>query len=178
MYDSLQSAEEEQWVIWNGSLGVLDMVTIGRVEVGVNGSNAWLEEPYDMVGPFSLDELETNGQIGFAACTVMSRQRWQSDQVALRREALHNRRKAQRRLFEFQARFNERKIRQPGEFQQTNEKRYRQLLDLPIDGQLEPSQIKAAYRRLAQKAHPDLGGSHEQFVKITQARNALLEAIC
>ncbi|WP_235840044.1 hypothetical protein [Derxia lacustris] len=28
---------------------------------------------------------------------------------------------------------------------------------------------------MAQKAHPDVGGSHEQFLRITEARNALLE---
>ena len=30
----------EQWVVWNGSLGVLDMVTIGRVEADAAGRQA------------------------------------------------------------------------------------------------------------------------------------------
>jgi len=54
---------------------------------------------------------------------------------------------------------------------------HRETLKLPFDGKLEPRQINAAFRRLAQKAHPDVGGSHEEFVRITEARNALLEYI-
>jgi hypothetical protein len=177
MHDSPSSAEEEQWIIWNSALGIRDFVTVGRVEVGSNSTNAWLDEPYDMVGPFSLDVLETNGQISFAACIVMSRQRWQDDQAKLRRESFERRRKAQEQLFEDLARSNKRKRRSPGPVQQFSEQEYRELLCLPIDGELEPSQIKAAYRRLAKKAHPDVGGSHEEFVRVTEARNALLERI-
>lgn len=175
MHDSPWSAEEEQWVIWNGSHGIVDMVTIGRVEVGSSGRNAWLDEPYDMVGPFSLDGLEASGRIGFAACVVMSRQKWQDDQVELRREGHKKRREAQERLFEYQARFNEGRKRNSNPIRRHSDKQHRELLNLPTDGELEPSQIKAAYRRLAQKTHPDVGGSHEQFIRITEARNALLE---
>lgn len=178
MHDnSLCSEEEEQWVIWNGSYGICDTVTIRRIEVGPGGREAWLDEPYDMVGPISLDELETNGRISFAACVVMSRQRWQDEQVELRRESFEKRRETQQRLFEELARANERRSRRPSHFQQCDEKQHRELLDLPVDGELEPSQIKAAYRRLAKKAHPDVGGTHEHFVRITEARNTLLDLI-
>jgi len=34
MHDSPWPEEEEQWVIWNGSYGIVDTVTISRVEVG------------------------------------------------------------------------------------------------------------------------------------------------
>lgn len=178
MQDSQQQTEE-LWVIWNGSLGILDTVTIGQIEASRSGRQAWLEEPYDMVGPFSLDELEAKGSIDFAACTVMSRQKWQNDQVELRREAHKNRRAAQERLFESQARYNQRRYHEDRRFyssppQEQNDKQHRELLNLPIDGELQPIQIKTAFRKLAQKTHPDVGGSHEQFVKITHARNALL----
>jgi hypothetical protein len=43
---------KEEWVIWNGSLGVLDMVTIGRIEDGDTGKTAFLASPYGVVGPF------------------------------------------------------------------------------------------------------------------------------
>jgi hypothetical protein len=79
--------DKEEWVIWNGSLGVLDTATIGRIEDGEGGRSAFLAPPYDVVGPFSLDELDTQGRIAFGACLVMSRLRWQEDQVDLRREA-------------------------------------------------------------------------------------------
>lgn len=167
----------EEWVIWNGSYGIVATATIGRVEAGAGGRTAWLNRPYDMVGPFSLEELETHGRIAFAACIVMSRQRWQDDQVELRREALEKRRAAQERMDEEFARF----FGGHGGYQDNrkpfDELEHRETLNLPIDGKLEPSQIKAAFRRLAQKVHPDAGGSHEKFIRITEARNALLEYI-
>ena len=171
-------ADEEEWVIWNGAHGLVTTVTIGRVEASVEGSAegrvAWLEEPFDMVGPFSLDELETNGRIAFAAAIVMSRQRWRDDQAELRRESVELRRAAQQRMNEEFARFFGGRGGQPARRKPFDEREHREALDLPMDGKLEPSQIKAAFRRLAQKLHPDMGGSSEQFVRITEARNALL----
>jgi hypothetical protein len=177
MLDTLRFADKEEWVIWNGSYGIVTMATIGRVEVGAGGRTAWLNLPYDMVGPFSLDELETHGRIAFAACIVMSLQRWQDDQVELRRESLEKRRAAQERMNEEFARF----FGDHGGYQDNrkpfDERQHRETLNLPIEGGLEPSQIKAAFRRLAQKVHPDVGGGNEQFIRITEARNALLEYI-
>lgn len=177
MDDRACPPDKEQWVIWNGLSGILAMVTVGRVEPGAGGRSAWLDPPFDMVGPFSLDELETVGRIAFAACLVMSRQRWQDDQVTLRRDAYERRRAAQERRHEEQARFDRGRRRHRSNDQPFDERQLRETLNLPIDGKLESSQIKTAYRRLAQKAHPDVGGSHEQFVRITQARNALLEGM-
>lgn len=177
MHNNPQPADEEEWVIWNGFYGVVTMVTIGRVEVCEGGINAWLESPFDMVGPFSLDELESCGRIAFEACIVMSRQRWQDDQVALRREGQETRRAAQERLNERNARFNQGRNWRQTQPQQLDERQHRETLNLPADGMLEPSQIKAAYRRLAQKMHPDVGGSHEQFLRIAEARKVLLECI-
>jgi len=175
MHDIPGFADEEEWVIWNGAYGIVTMATIGRVEVGVGGRTAWLNRPYDMVGPFSLEELETHGRITFGACIVMSRQRWQDNQVELRRESLEKRRAVQKRMDEEFARL----FGDHGGYQDRRnpfeERQHRETLSLPIDGELEPSEIRAAFRRLAQKVHPDVGGSHEQFIRITEARNALLE---
>ena len=78
MRDTDAGLAEEEWVIWNGGHGLVTTATLGRVEVGPEGRQAWLDEPFDMVGPFSLDALERDGRIAFAACIVMSRQRWQA----------------------------------------------------------------------------------------------------
>lgn len=172
-----RSVADEEWVIWNGALGLVTTVVIQRVEVGTSGRNAWLDEPFDMVGPFSFDELNTNGRIAFAACVVMSRQRWQDDQVELRRESLKIRRAAEQRLNEKFERLYGGHGRQQVNRKSVDERQHRETLNLPIDGRLESSQIKAAFRRLAQKAHPDAGGSNDQFIRITEARNALLEYI-
>jgi len=177
MPDNTHFTQDDHWVIWNGSLGILDTVSIGQVESSLSGRSAWLDEPYDMVGPFSLDELEEQGLISFEACFVMSRQRWQQNQVELRRESLRLRREAQARMYEYQARYNAGRAPRNRFQHNTQEKIHREILNLPMDGPLAVSQIKAAYRRLAQKAHPDTGGDHEQFIRITQARDTLLELL-
>jgi hypothetical protein len=169
----------EEWVIWNGANGLLTTVTIGRVEDGADGRSAWLEEPFDMVGPFDLDELEALGRIAFAAALVMSRERWQQDQLELRRESAKIRRAEAERINRKYGQYTgghggTRENRQQKPF---DENKHRKTLKLPIDGKLEPRQVNAAFRRLAQKVHPDAGGSHEQFVQITEARNALLETL-
>jgi hypothetical protein len=147
---------KEKWIIWNGSLGILDMVTIDHIEDGDGGRSAFLAPPYGVVGPFSLDELETLGRIAFGECLVMSRQRWQEDQVDLRREA-----QEKRRAFLFRLNFDD-------------DQEYREVLNLPMEGALQPSEINAAFRRLAKTAHPDAGGTNEDYRRIAEARDALL----
>lgn len=150
--------DREQWVIWNGSLGFVDMATIGHVEDGESGRSAFLAPPYDVVGPLSLEELETRGRIAFGECLVMSRQRWQEDQADLRFEA-----QKKRRAFLFQPNFDD----DAGE--------HREVLNLPVEGALKPSEINAAFRRLAKTAHPDAGGSGEHYRRIAEARDVLLK---
>jgi hypothetical protein len=97
--------------------------------------------------------------------------------VALRREAYEKRLAAQERRYTDRARFNHGRSARATNHHLRNETLYREALKLPLDGALDPAQIKKAFRRLAQKAHPDVGGSQELFVRITEARNALLELI-
>ena len=177
MHDSPQPDDPEQWVIWNDLSGMIAMAAIGRVEFTPDGRRAWLDKPFEMAGPFSLDALEADGRVAFAACMVMSRQRWQDDQGELRRNAYEKRRAAKERLHEGQARFNQGKRGHRSGDRPFDERQHRETLNLPVDGKLELSQVKTAFRRLAQKVHPDVGGSHEQFVRITEARNALLDGI-
>lgn len=167
IHDSGRATDTDQWVLWNGSLGILVLVTLGRVEVGEHGRRGWLRRPYDMVGPFDLDQLLTEGALRFAACVLMSRQRWQEDQADLRREAAQERRRKHASFRGEQAR--RRPLRRV-----VDETQHRQTLKLPAQGKLEPAEIKAAFRRLARSAHPDAGGSHELFIRVTEARDALL----
>lgn len=154
--------DKAQWVIWNGSMGILDMAAVGHIEEDGSGRRAFLAPPYGVVGPFSLDELETRGRIAFGECLVMSRQRWQEDQVDLRREA-RDKRRAFAFLFE-------------QDFDDDN-KEHREALNLAMEGALKPSQINAAFRRLAKTAHPDAGGSDDHYRRIVEAREALLRQI-
>ncbi len=159
---------EEDFIIWNSALGVRDFVTIGRVEFESGAAKAWLDEPYEMVGPFCLDELLLSGQISFAACIVISQERWEEDQDSIRREASLKQKKAQDDIH----RYNKKKH---SESRFISEKEHRELLCLPMEGVLEISQIKAAYKKAAKRTHPDAGGTHEQFVLVGRARDALLE---
>ncbi len=167
----MQTIEDEEWIIWNSALGVRDFVTIGRIDTVQ--SVAWLDDPYAMVGPFSLDELTSDGLIRFAACMVMSKQRWNNDREELFRDSMKQRRKAQQEFVEELTRRNRRKMN-------TNTQtmhEYRLLLDLPLEGVVELAQIKSAYRKAAKKAHPDAGGSEELFRRIKEACDALLDLI-
>ncbi|WP_304545608.1 J domain-containing protein [Sulfurimonas microaerophilic] len=161
---------EEEFIIWNGNLGVRDFVTIGEIKIRDDKTYAWLEEPYEMVGPFDLNELKTDGKICFAACIVISKEKWIEDGLLLRQEALDKQRKQQEDI----DRFNKQKQVQ-AKSKQHKEKEFRELLCLPLEGVLETAQIKAAYRRISKKVHPDLGGDHEKFIQITIARDTLLE---
>lgn len=171
MQAHMRDIDDEQWIIWNSALGIRDFVTIGRIDTEQNV--AWLEAPYDMVGPFPLDELTTEGLIGFAACVVMSKQRWQDDREELRQISLSKRRQAQQEMFDTLEKHNRRKM---SAFSNALQE-YRELLSLPIKGSLELSQIKTAYRKAAKKAHPDAGGTQELFIRIKEACDALLALV-
>ena len=47
--------------------------------------------------------------------------------------------------------------------------------DLGVPRDADDAQIKRAYRRKAAKAHPDAGGSREEFEKVNQAKIVLLD---
>lgn len=167
----MNEIEDVEWIIWNSAIGIRDFVTIGQVDTQENV--AWLESPYQMVGPFSIEELMVQGAISFAECVVMSRQKWNDERESLLAVSMRKRRKAQQEFFEELEKQNRRK--------QTNHTNhlaeYRMLLDLPLSGTLEISQIKSAYRKAAKKAHPDAGGTQEMFLRVKEACNALLELV-
>jgi hypothetical protein len=158
---------EEEFIIFNGSLGVHDIVTIGQINVTNDKTTAWLEEPYEMVGPFNLDELTSDHKISFAECMVMSVEKWKKERKTLLQQAFIKQQKIQQEHFENIRRYNRQK--------HYNDKEHRELLSLPLEGDLKASQIKTAYRKISKKVHPDLGGSHEEFLQITLARDTLLK---
>jgi hypothetical protein len=148
--------DKEGWVVYNGSLGIADKVIIGLIEAGEAGRSACLAPPYDAVGPFNLDELESEGRVAFGACLVLSLSKWRELQDQLRLEAQEKRRALMLR-------------------QAYDDQEDREVLHLPLEGELTSAEINAAFRRLAKIAHPDVGGSDEDYCRITEARDALLE---
>lgn len=167
----MQIIEDEEWIIWNGALGLRDFVMIG--EIDAHQRKAWLDSPYQMVGPFSLDELYTNGLISFAQCVIMSKQRWQNERESLLENSKMRRHKAQQEFFEDLEKNNRCKR---GSGQQALEE-YRALLKLPLEGILKSSQIKSAYHKAAKKAHPDAGGTQEMFIRIKEAYDVLHDLV-
>jgi len=172
--------KREEWVIWNGVMGFVDMVAVGTVEVDADGvRRARLKAPYDMVGPFNLDELYARHFVHFAACIVMSREHWRTEGASLRREASAKRREVAERFRREGYAHARGKGWQDfaGAAQgpaRASIHRYRSLLGLPTETAPSRSAINSAFRRLARRAHPDAGGSHEAFVRLAQARDALL----
>jgi len=167
----MQKIEDVELIIWNSSIGIRDFVTIGRIDTDENA--AWLESPYQMVGPFSIEELSVYGQISFAECVVMSKQKWQDERESLLTISMMRRRKAQQEFLEELEKHNRRK-----QHNHTHElEEYRSLLNLPISGTLKITQIKSAYRKAAKKSHPDAGGTQEMFLQIKEAYDVLLEWI-
>jgi hypothetical protein len=57
----------------------------------------------------------------------------------------------------------------------TPEERYRQMLGLPLDRRLSAPEIHQAYKRVAKTAHPDTGGSEEEFRELCVAQAALMK---
>lgn len=169
--EELDRLYDQHFIIWNSLLGIRDFVLIERVENTPFGFQAWLDEPYDMVGPFSLDELLSVGKISFAECDVISKGFWRENRLDILNHSFKRQQKLRQKIYEELAQRN--RMRQ-NRFYQLSELSYRETLLLPKDGTLTTLQIKAAFKKASKKAHPDAGGSHEEFVKINKARDELL----
>jgi hypothetical protein len=55
------------------------------------------------------------------------------------------------------------------------EERYRQMLGLPLGRRLARAEIRQAYKRAAKTAHPDVGGSAQDFLALSAAHEALMK---
>jgi hypothetical protein len=69
---------------------------------------------------------------------------------------------------QFGKRDTEAKALTPGE-------RLRQKLGLPLGRRLSGAEIQRAYKRAAKTAHPDGGGTAQQFLELSAARDALMK---
>lgn len=161
----------ESFIIYNSELNLKDFVTIG--EVDKENKIAYLDTPYEMVGPFCLNELYNKGKIYFEACMVMTQNFWHKERINLQKESFIKQQRTQNRFYDEINKYN----RNKQTLQIDIDIKYRNLLLLPLDEELSEAQIKEAFRKLAKTTHPDVGGSHEEFIKITIARDELLTNI-
>ena len=51
------------------------------------------------------------------------------------------------------------------------------MLGLPSGRRLFGPEIQQAYKRVAKKVHPDVGGSEQAFRELSAARDALLKSL-
>lgn len=54
---------------------------------------------------------------------------------------------------------------------------WREVLDIFTSGPVTVDNIELAYKRLAKRRHPDMGGSHEEMAELNQAREEALKEI-
>lgn len=163
---------EEDYIIYNKDIVLRDYVWIEKIITKDEKIIAYLEEPYEMVY-FDIEEIISNGKISFEACEVYTMNKWKEDEKKIQKEAFFQQRKNQQ---DFNESINNH-FRKKEKLNTQNEKKYRQLLSLPIVGNLEEKQIKTAYKIIVKKVHPDVGGSHETFIEVTKAKDILLEKI-
>ncbi len=157
-----------QWVIYNDKLGIHDLVQIGSIAQQDGRKVAYLDVPYDMVGPFCFETLLQEGEIKFAACRVMSQNLWRKKAKEIRQEIFMRMLQHQKEFAKEARRFNERKRYKPQED-------LRKILGLTIKGEITLKQIKSAYKKRAKEIHPDRGGSHEAFCQLQSAYESLME---
>lgn len=157
-----------QWVIYNDKLDIHDLVQIGSIAQQDEKKVAYLDIPYDMVGPFCLETLLQEGEIKFAACRIMSQNLWRKKAKEIRQEIFMRMQQHQNEFAKEERRFDERK-------RYGSQKDLRKLLGLTIEGKITLKQIKAAYKNRAKEIHPDSGGSHEAFCQLQDAYETLME---
>ena len=164
--EELDYLYDQHFIIFNSALGIRDFVLIDKIEDSPFGYQAWLDEPYEMVGPFSLDELLEVGKISFAECEVISKEFFRENRLEILKSSFKQQQELRQKMYEELAQRN--KMRRHGSFGSD------EPLYLPKDGALTSLQIKAAFKKASKKAHPDAGGTHEEFVQVNKARDELL----
>jgi curved DNA-binding protein CbpA len=168
--DDLDKYYEIDFIIWNSTLGISDFVSISEIKKENEELLIWLDEPYDFVGPLKLKQLLKNDELQFEACVVMTEEYWEKNKNEL---LIQSYVKQQHTFKEFQEELK-RRNKNKSQHHSNQEIQYREILCLPLQGILNTTQIKSAYKKIAKTEHPDMGGSHENFIQITEAKEALL----
>ena len=171
--DELDRLLEDEFIVWNSALGIRDYATVGEVKKDGDSFFIWMDEPYEMVGPLDFHELCRLGELKFEACSILTKQKWQDNYIFLKQESYKKRQKS----FQDFERFNNMResVKQSKELEKQRESR--ELLSLPSSGKLTLSQIKNAYKKMVKTEHPDLGGNDERFIRVTEAKDALMKII-
>jgi hypothetical protein len=150
---------DEEYPVLTQFKGKLDYSKIGQLRPDKWGRSACLAEPFgSKMGWFNYEDLLQKGRAESQGYTVYTADCWNSNRDA--------------EITKYMKQWFPK-----GPFavaRDANEIDHRRLLGLPTAGALLKSEIEQAFRIRARNAHPDSGGSHEDFQKLGAAKDALV----
>jgi hypothetical protein len=151
-----------EWLVWNKFNGNLEIASIVQVWKTKFGRNAYLSDPHkEKIGAIDLDELLRKGRFEASGKIVFSQEQWELERADLLEK--FNKFKSQASSYVW-----------PNSV--SKEAEYRKLLNIPADGPVHKEEVILAYRKLAKVYHPDVGGSEEDFKRITKAKDELISS--
>jgi hypothetical protein len=147
--------DDQEYFVWNRFHGVGDAAKIETIEQAKHGHKARMAEPFgSKMGWFSYEDLIRAGRAESQGFTVYTWERWQADRHSEMER--HSKRKFTT-------------------WPEADNVEHRKVLGLPASGPLLTAEIERACRRLAKQAHPDAGGTSEEFRRLIIARDALIK---
>jgi hypothetical protein len=151
---------DEEYPVLTQFRGKLDYVKIAELRDDKWGRSALLAEPFgSRMGWFSFEDLLRGGRAESQGYKIYTEEFWKSNRDAEIARCL-------KQWFP------------QGPFvpaADANEAEHRRLIALPTTGVLLKSEIERAFKICARSAHPDSGGSNEQFQKLAAAKEALVQ---
>jgi len=151
---------DEEYPVLTQFRGSLDYAKIAEVRNDKYGRSGRLAEPFgSRMGWFSYDDLLKHGRAESQGFCVYTANFWKSNRDA----------EIERYMKQWFPK---------GPFQSatdSKEAEYRRLLALPSASALLKSEIEQAFKIAARRAHPDAGGSGEEFKQLAAAKDALMK---
>jgi hypothetical protein len=154
-------ANDQEYPVVTQFRGELNYAKIADVRPAKWGRVARLAEPFgSKMGPFNYEDLLNKGRAENQGYTVYTTEFWKSNRdVEIRK---YMKMWFPKGLFE-----HETNVEEIG---------HRRVLQLPNGGALLKSEIEQAVKLCAKSAHPDAGGSDEQFKQLLAAKDALVQS--
>ncbi|MGO9390242.1 J domain-containing protein [Rhodoblastus sp.] len=150
--------EWSEWVVWDAFTKSEGRAPITKFRQAKHCMNALLAEPFDeKIGWFELMPLLKNGRVEARRdVMIFSPEQWEIEKCELMARP---------------------KPERAAPWGVSLHQAHRLTLGLPPNGPLSEDGIRNAFRRAAKKAHPDVGGSDEEYQRITDAQEALLQSV-
>jgi hypothetical protein len=153
--------DDEEYPVLTQFRGTLDYAKVAEIRDGKHGRVGRLAEPFgSRMGVFGYDDLLKQGGAESAGFIVYTPDFWNANRNS----------EIERCMKEW---FSKRDLFEA--VTDSNEAEHRRLLGLPDTGALLKSEIAQAFKISGRRAHPDAGGSEEEFKRLATAKDALME---